>query len=223
MTRTLAVVVGVLVLLGAVILGVRSCSTEDAPALSSDGSAGNADSSAPSGSDGGTPAPTGPSLEEEQLVWAGEFCRSRQALTDSVTSLGSGLDYEFGADRSVLEQLDRQIRMQVLGIASAAGDLGGLLAQAPVEPAQANDWVMAIAVPAERAQASVDEVTTRLDAMLSADGFLAGVGEAGGVLTAGAEAVTAGQDLIAAVQETSTAAQAEFADAFAAAPDCQER
>ena len=117
--------------------------------------------------------------------------------------------------------LDQQIRWQVLAIGSAANDLGMLLTQAPVDPAQANDWVLGVAEPAQRAQASVDEVTTRLDAMLSADGFLDGIGKAGEVITSGADAVTAGQELLTAVQQASDQAQAEFAPAFAAAPSCQ--
>lgn len=221
----LGIVAGVLIIIGGVILWVRS-STGEAPAeqtlaadqgvaLSPDGEA------SPMG--GATPAasPTGPTMEELQIEWADEFCRSRQTLTDAVTGLGSNLDWEFGTDTSVLDQLDQQIRWQVLAIGSAANDLVMLLTQAPVDPAQANDWVLGVAEPAQRAQDSVDEVTTRLDAMLSADGFLDGIGKAGEVITSGADAVTAGQEMLTAVQQASDQAQAEFAPAFAAAPSCQ--
>ncbi len=221
----LGIVAGVLIIIGGVILWVRS-STGEAPAeqtLAADlGVAPSPDGDATTtGGDAPAPSPTGPTMEELQIEWADEFCRSRQTLTDAVTGLGSNLDWEFGTDTSVLDQLDQQIRWQVLAIGSAANDLGMLLTQAPVDPAQANDWVLGVAEPAQRAQASVDEVTTRLDAMLSADGFLDGIGKAGEVITSGADAVTAGQELLTAVQQASDQAQAEFAPAFAAAPSCQ--
>lgn len=222
---TLGIAVGVLVIIGGVVLWVRSATAED-PGASL---AAAADASADVGADGTAPdgvapepTPSGPTMEELQTEWADEFCRSRQALGTAVSGLGSNLDWEFGTDTSVLDQLDRQIRVQVLAIGSAANDLGMLLTQAPVDPAQANDWLVGITEPAQRAQASVDDVTTRLDAMLSADGLLDGIGKAGEVITSGAEAVTAGQELLTAVQETSDAAQAEFAPAFAAAPSCQQ-
>ena len=223
---SLGIAVGVLVIIGGVILWVRSATAEDPGAATlattqeagSDQAGGSSDGAgnAPSGS------ASGPSIEELQTEWADEFCRSRQALGDAVSGLGSNLDWEFGTDMSVLDQLDQQIRWQVLAIGSAASDLGMLLTKAPVDPAKANDWLVGITEPAQQAQASVDEVTTRLDEMLNADGFLDGIGKAGEVITSGAQAVSAGQELLTAVQETSDAAQAEFAPAFAAAPSCQQ-
>ncbi len=223
----LGIAVGVLLIIGGVILWVRSATAEDpdvaSMAAASDNSAeapgGTGDSLAPEAE----PTPSGPTMEELQTEWADEFCRSRQALGEAVSGLGSNLDWEFGTDTSVLDQLDKQIRWQVLAIGSAASDLGMLLTKAPVDPTTANDWLVGITEPAQQAQASVDEVTTNLDAMLSADGLLDGIGKAGQVITSGAQAVTAGQELLTAVQETSDAAQAEFAPAFAAAPSCQNQ
>lgn len=221
----LAGVVAVLLVLAGIILGARSCTGEETGADGSNSDLSGASSQEAGGdaSGGANPAvtPTGPSMQELQIAWAGDFCRSRQVLKDAVGSLGSNLDWEFGTDASVLDQLDQQIRWQVLAIGSAANDLGMLLTEAPVDPAQANVWVMGITGPAQQAQASVDEVTGHLDDMLSADGFLEGVGAAGQVISSGAEAVAAGQELLTAVQETSDAAQAEFATAFAQAPSCQ--
>ena len=219
----LGVVIGVLLIIGGVVLWVRSATAED-PAdqqLAAALEAGTDSSSGTDGSAAAQPTPSGPSMEELQTEWADEFCRSRTALGDAVSGLGSNLDWQFGTDTSVLDQLDQQIRWQVLAIGSAANDLGLLLTQAPVDPAKANDWILAVSEPAQQAQASVDEVTTKLDAMLSADGLLDGIGKAGEVITAGTDAVAAGQQLLTAVQQTSDAAQAEFAPAFAAAPSCQ--
>lgn len=224
---SLGIAVGVLLIIGGVVLWVRSATAEDPDvpslaagvdgAVEAPGSAG--DSLAPEAE----PTPSGPTMEELQTEWADEFCRSRQALGDAVSGLGSNLDWEFGTDTSVLDQLDQQIRWQVLAIGSAASDLGMLLTKAPVDPTTANDWVVGITEPAQQAQASVDEVTTNLDAMLSAEGLLDGIGKAGEVITSGAQAVVTGQELLTAVQQTSDAAQEEFAPAFAAAPSCQKQ
>jgi len=223
----LGIAVGVLLIIGGVVLWIRSTTGED-PGADLSAVATSTDAGVDDGSPGSStpveePTPTGPTMEELQTEWADEFCRSRQALGDAVSGLGGNLDWEFGTDTSVLDQLDQQIRWQVLAIGSAANDLGMLLTKAPVDPTTANDWLVGIAEPAQQAQASVDEVTTNLDAMLSADGLLDGIGKAGEVITSGAQAVAAGQELLTAVQETSDAAQAEFAPAFAAAPSCQNQ
>lgn len=223
----LGIAVGVLLIIGGVVLWVRSATAEDpdVPSLAAgvDGSVEAPGSAGDSLAPEAEPTPSGPTMEELQTEWADEFCRSRQALGEAVSGLGSNLDWEFGTDTSVLDQLDQQIRWQVLTIGSAASDLGMLLTKAPVDPTTANDWVVGITEPAQQAQASVDEVTTNLDAMLSADGLLDGIGKAGEVITSGAQAVAAGQELLTAVQQTSDAAQEEFAPAFAAAPSCQKQ
>jgi hypothetical protein len=223
----LGVAIGVLVLIAGAVLLVRSVTSDDAGSdlvasltETSPKTEAEADIQPDDREATGDASPE-PSLEQEQKAWANEFCTSRQDLAKAVSGLGSNLDWEFSTDASVLEQLDRQIRVQVLGIGAAAGELGMLLTKAPVDPVQVNDWAVGVTEPAQRAQASVDEVTSRLDAMLSADGFLDGVGKAGEVITSGAAALSAGQELISAVQDASDAAQAEFAPAFAAAPACQ--
>jgi len=166
--------------------------------------------------------PTGPSLQEQQVTWAGEVCRSRSSLNDAVSSLGSNLDIEFGSDQSILDQLDRQLRWQVLVIASSASDLLSLMAGAPVEPKQANDWVMEISGATDTAQAAVDDVTAELDALGKADGFLDGVQAAGSAVLAGTQAYQAGAALVEVVQTVTEEAQIELGPAFAQAPDCSE-
>lgn len=192
-------------------------------------SRGDADDGAPSASAGSsadasvlTPSstPSGPTLEEQRIAWAGDVCVARDRLRGTVTSLGSDLDVQVGP--GMLDDLDRQVRLQLLSVGSAASDLAGVVTQAPVEATEVNDWAVTITEPQQRLQASIDETRGHLDAMAGASGVLEGVGEAGSVITSGAAAVTAGQELLDAIQQVYADAESRFAPAFAAAPECAQ-
>ncbi len=210
-----AVVVGIIVLVGLVVLLVRSSGGEQAPPETVEGTATVA---AP------TPAstlPPPPTLEELQVEWAGDVCVARDRLTERVTSLGQNLEFDLGLDASLLDQLDRQLRLQVLGVASAANDLGTVLVTVPVDPVDANDWLVSFTAAQEELQGAVDTTTGHLDAMTSADGLADGLTEGLAAVSAGVEAFEAGKALLATAQDTYEQAQEEFAPAFAAAPQCQ--
>ncbi len=161
-------------------------------------------------------------LEEEQALWAGQVCRSRDRLAEQVGSLGQNLAFDLGLDASVLDQLDRQLRLQVLAVASAANDLGAVLVTVPVDPVQANDWLVAFTEAQGRTQESIDRTTGHLDAMLGADDVASGLSEGASALAAGVEAFEAAQQLVTTAQTTTEQAQEEFGPAFEAAPECQQ-
>lgn len=166
----------------------------------------------------GSPAPSGPTMEEQRIAWAGDVCVARDRFRGTVTSLGSDLDVQIGP--GMLDDLDRQVRLQLLSVGSAANDLAGVVMAAPVEVTEVNDWVATITEPQQRLQAAIDDTRGHLDAMTGASSLLEGVGEAGSVITSGATAVSAGQELLDALQGVYAAAESRFAPAFAAAPEC---
>lgn len=167
----------------------------------------------------GSPTPSGPTLEEQRIAWAGDVCVARDRLRGTVTSLGSDLDVQVGP--GMLDDLDRQVRLQLLSVGAAANDLGAALMTAPIEVTEVNDWVVTLQEPQERLQSAIDDTRGHLDAMTGASNVLEGVGEAGSVITSGAAAVGAGQDLLDAVQQVYAEAETRFGPAFAAAPECR--
>lgn len=206
-TRMLGALLGAL--LGSVLLA--GCSSEGGPS-SAEGSSASA--SAPS------PTPTEPTLEEQQIAWAGEVCRTRDRLAERVGDLGRGLEFDRTLDGSLLDQLDRQLRWQVLAVASAANDLGTVLVTAPVDPLQANDWVVEFTERQQALQGAIDRTTGHLDAVGAADGLVDGLVEGGAAIGAATDALVAGQELVSTAQRASEEAQREFAPAFEAAPEC---
>lgn len=167
-----------------------------------------------------SPTPTGPSLAEQQVIWAGEVCVARDRLTDRVADLGQGLEFDRALDASLLDQLDRQLRWQVLAVASAANDLGTILITAPVDPVQANDWVVEFTERQTALQGAIDRTTGHLDALGAAGGLVDGLVEGGAAIGAATDALVAGQELVSTAQRASEEAQQEFAPAFTAAPEC---
>lgn len=196
-------------LLGSVLL--VGCSSSDG-ASGDDGPSASAAMPAPS--------PSEPSLEEQQIAWAGEVCVSRERLAATVSDLGQGLEFDRALDASLLDQLDRQLRLQVLAVASAANDLGTVLVTAPIDPLQANDWVVEFTERQQALQGAIDRTTGHLDALGTADGLVDGLVEGGSAIGAATDALVAGQELVSTAQRASEEAQREFAPAFAAAPEC---
>lgn len=164
--------------------------------------------------------PTRPSLEEQQITWAGEVCVARDRLAGRVGDLGQGLDFDRTLDASLLDQLDRQLRWQVLAVASAANDLGTVLVTAPVDPLEVNDWVVDVTAQQEALQEAIDRTTGHLDALSTSDGVVDGLVAGGAAIGAATEALAAGQELVSTAQRASEEAQRTFSPAFAAAPEC---
>lgn len=167
-----------------------------------------------------SPSPT-PTPTPSSVVWAGEVCVARDNLTAAVAALGRNLSYDVTSDRSALEQIDRQLRVQVLAVADAANRVSTALTGAPVDLVAANDLAVTVAKVKDDAAEALDAVTASLDAMLSADDVLTAVAEGGKALVAAKAAFEAGQVLVTTVTDATSAATGELQEAFDAAPQCQ--
>jgi hypothetical protein len=176
------------------------------------------------GSDSGasvaTPSPT-PTPTPSSVIWAGDVCVARDNLKAAVAALGHNLSYDVTSDRSAIEQIDRQLRIQVLSVADAAGKVGTALKGVPVDFAAANDLIVTVDKARTDTSEAVTAVTTSLDAALSADSIISGVAEAGKALVAAKAAFESGQVLVSTVVDATTNATGELGDAFDAAPECQ--
>lgn len=155
-------------------------------------------------------------------MWADGVCAARDNLNAAVAALGRNLSYDVTSDRSALEQIDRQLRIQALSVGNALNLLGTELQAVPVDFQAANDLVVSATKAKDDTSEAVDQVTTSLDAMVNADNVVAGVAEAGKALVAGKAAFEAGTALVGVVQDGISGANAELQAAFDAAPACQE-
>lgn len=164
-----------------------------------------------------TPTPTPPAV-----VWADGVCIARDGVTAAVGALGRNLSYDVTSDRSALEQIDRQLRIQVLALGQSLDQLGTALQAVPVDFQQANDFVVAATKAKDDTVEAVTEVGTHLDAMVNADGIVTGVAEAGQALVAGKAAFEAGSALVTVVTEGTSTASGQLSEAFSAAPACQD-
>ena len=163
-----------------------------------------------------TPSPT-----PSSVVWAGAVCVERDNLKAAVSALGRNLSYDITSDRSALEQIDRQLRVQVLSVGNAANGLVTALQGVPVDFQAANDLVVSVTKAKGDAQEALDAVTTSLDAMVNADSILTAVAEGGKALVGAKAAFEAGSALVSVSTNAITTARGELKEAFDAAPECQ--
>lgn len=188
-------------LLGLAVLA--GCSSDDA-------------SSSPS-----SPAAPSPTPTPAPVVWAEGVCAARDNLNAAVSALGRNLSYDVTSDRSALEQIDRQLRIQVLSVANAAGEVQTAVAAVPVDFQAANDLVVVVDKARTDTTEAVDQAKASLDAMVNAENIVTGVAEAGKALVAGKAAFVAGQALVSSVTDAASTANDEVRAAFDAAPGCQ--
>lgn len=189
-----------------VALSLAACGSDDA-------------SSAPSSA--AAPSPT-PTPTPASVVWAGSVCVERDNLAAAVSALGRNLSYDITSDRSALEQIDRQLRIQVLSVGNAANQLVSALQGVPVDFQAANDLVVSVTKAKDDAQEALDAVTTSLDAMVNADSILTAVAEGGKALVGAKAAFEAGSALVGVATDATTTATGELKEAFDAAPQCQD-
>lgn len=195
-------------LAAAALLGLAAlagCGSDDASSAASS-------AAAPSPSPTPTPAP---------VVWAGGVCEARDNLNAAVSALGRNLSYDVSSDRSALEQIDRQLRVQVLSVGNALQLLGTELQAVPVDFQAANDFVVTATKAKDDTSEAVAATQQALDAMVSADSIVTGVAEAGRALVAGKAAFEAGTTLVSVVKDGVSGANEELQAAFDAAPACQ--
>lgn len=179
----------------------------------SSGSDATVASASPSPSPTPTPAP---------IVWADGVCAARDNLGATVGALGRNLNYDVASDRSAIEQIDRQLRIQLLAVGQASSELGAALQAVPVDFQQANDFVVTATKAKDDTTGALDQLRTHLDAMVNADSIVSGVAEAGQALVAAKAAFEAGTALVGVVGDGVSNASGELGAAFDAAPACQE-
>ena len=180
---------------------------------SSDSSTSDASASAAASP---TPTPT-----PAPVVWAGEVCVERDNLEASVGALGRNLSYDVTSDVSALDQIDRQLRIQVLAVADAADGLSTALQGVPVDFVAANDFVVSATKAKDDTSEAIAEVGARVDAAGSADNVLTAGAEIAQALVAVKAAFEAGSTLVSGVNEAASGANTELRAAFDAAPACQ--
>lgn len=168
-----------------------------------------------------SPAAPSPTPTPAPVVWAEGVCAARDNLNAAVSALGRNLSYDVTSDRSALEQIDRQLRIQVLSVANAAGEVQTAVAAVPVDFQAANDLVVVVDKARTDTTEAVDQVKASLDAMVNAENIVTGVAEAGKALVAGKAAFEAGQALVSSVTDAASTANDEVRAAFDAAPGCQ--
>jgi len=166
-----------------------------------------------------SPTPT-PTPTPAPVVWAGEVCVARDNLSSSIGALGRNLSYDVSAGASAVEQIDRQLRIQVLAVADAAEGLSAALKGVPVDFVAANDFVVSATKAKEDTAGAIDEVKARLDAARSADNFLAAAAEIAQAFVAAKAGFEAGSELVSVVTDAASGANAELRAAFDAAPAC---
>jgi hypothetical protein len=199
-----AVVAVVAVALGAVLL-VRANSSSDA---------------APAASASASPSPT-PTPTPSGVIWAGQVCTERDNVTAAVSALGRNLSYDVTADRSALEQIQRQLTIQALAVGQAIDGLLTSLTAVPVDLASANDAVNTLTRSGQDARGAAQEVSDRLAAAASAESIVDSVREVGGALVAGRAAYEAGSVFVQTLGSTISGATGDLRTAFDSAPECQ--
>ncbi len=177
---------------------------------------GSAATSASPSSATPTPTPT-----PDSVVWAGSVCAAGDNVRLAVAALGHNLSYDVGSSRSAIEQIDRQLRLQVLSVADAADRMGTAVKAVPVDFAAATDLANTLAKSSSDTKEAVTAVTTHLDAALASDGILAGAAEAAAAVVAAKAAFESGQAFVGAIADATSTTNAELREAFDAAPQCQ--
>jgi hypothetical protein len=168
-----------------------------------------------------SPSPT-PTPTPSSVVWAGQVCVERDNLKAAVSALGRNLSYDVTSDKSAIEQMDTQLRLQVLSVANAADQLGAALSGVPVDFQAANDLVVTATKAKEDTTDAVNQVKSSLDAAVNADSIVTGIAEAGRALVSAKAAFEAGKTLLTTITDATSSANAQLQEAFDAAPQCQE-
>lgn len=186
--------------------------------LTSCSSSGDAGASASTEAPSPTPTPT-----PSSVVWAGDVCVGFDGVKTSVSALGSNLSYDVTSDRSALDQIDRQLRIQMISIGNSIDNLNAALATVPVDFVAANDLVVTLTKSGNDTKAAANEVTSRLEAAGGADNLVSAAAEIGGAVVAAKAAFEAGQVFVSAIGDATSTASGDLREAFDAAPECQDQ
>ena len=121
---------------------------------------------------------------------------------------------------AALEQIDRQLRIQVLAVGDSLNRLGTALQGVPVDFQAANDFVVDATKAKDDTTEAIEATRTNLDALVNADSVVAGVAAAGAALVSAKAAFEAGSALVAVVSDGISTKGGELQAAFDAAPQC---
>jgi hypothetical protein len=138
----------------------------------------------------------------------------------SVGALGRNLSFDVSADRSVLDQIQRQLTIQVLALGDAADALQATLKQVPVDFVAANDLVVTLQTSGTDTKDAVDQVGEHLKAATEANDLISAAAQVGQAVLAGKAAAEAGQVFVTAIVDATSTANAQLSAAFDAAPEC---
>lgn len=164
-----------------------------------------------------TPTPT-----PSSVIWAGQVCTDFANVRAGVAALGRNLNYDVSSDQSALDQIDRQLRIQVLAIADGVDRMLKTLAQVPADFGAAAQFANDVAKSGADAKAAAQEVIARLDAARSADNVIAAGKEILAAIVAAKAAFQAGQTFVSTITDATSSANSELREAFDAAPECQD-
>jgi hypothetical protein len=167
-------------------------------------------------------APPSPSPTPSSVVWAGDVCVAFTDVKKAVGAIGRNLSYDVTADKTALEQIDRQLRLQALSLADSTDRLLSTLREVPVDFVAANDMVTTLTKSGSDTKEAVGQVTVHLDAAVSADNVFTGAAEATQAVAAGKAAFEAGKAFVGGITDATSTASGELKQAFDAAPACQE-
>ncbi|MDI1289912.1 MAG: hypothetical protein PSX37_08210 [bacterium] len=179
-------------------------------------SSGDAESASASPS----PSPSASDSGADAVAWAGDVCTQMDRVKTSVSALGSNLSYDITADRSALEQIQRQLTIQVLALGDAASALQTSLTKVPVDFVAANDMVVALQKTGTDTKDAAGQVTEHLKAATEAGNVLSAAAEVGQALVAAKAAFEAGQAFVSEIGSATSTANTELRAAFDAAPQC---
>lgn len=166
------------------------------------------------------PSPT-PTPTPSSVIWAGDVCVQFADVKASVAALGHNLSYDVSADASALDQIQKQLRLQVLSVADSADRLSTALKGVPVDFIAANDMVAALTKSSGDTKEAVNQVTAHLDAAANAGNVMGAAAEIGQAVVAGKAAFEAGSAFVTAITDATSKAQGDLKEAFDAAPQCQ--
>ena len=167
------------------------------------------------------PTPTASSSSNEEAVaWAGQVCTDMARVKTSVSALGGNLSYDISADKSALEQIQRQLTIQVLALGDAADALQTTLTQVPVDFLAANDMVVALTKSGTDTKDAANQVGEHLKAATDAGNLLSAAAEVGQALVAAKATFEAGQAFVTAIGDATSTTNAGLRAAFDAAPEC---
>ena len=173
----------------------------------------NASSSAASPS--ASPSPTGPPPE---VVWAAQFCTDRKKVNEAVGSFGRGLKIDTSGD--VVDQLDKQLRVDALVVGKALGDLIATLALVPPELPGVAGKVSSVTQAGTQLQTSLTAVGDQITAVTQSDGLLDAATKVPAAITAASEAYTNAETFLKDSNAAFNGDDPALRAAMAQAPEC---